>query len=234
MRSVASLKSNAIAEARQALSLCKPEEVLEQYARMAARLGVTSGEKGLLLSMNLRWLPYIVSQRQALGLDSIRVKFEPTEHELLAQQPGIYTFFIDRDHRLWLGWGEKETGLPVSAQSATPEELRESSVEVDKALSMRLRCMMGESLLEGNYDVKLLFLPPAQPDSEAMVDLQLRGSSQGRPVKERLTLRQELADSLGVIPTHYRVHVDQGYLQLDVIPAQGKALLCGVVLEPGE
>jgi hypothetical protein len=162
------------------------------------------------------------------------VKFEPTEHELLAQQPGIYTFFIDRDHRLWLGWGEKETGLPVSAQSATPEELRESSVEVDKAISMRLRCMMGESLLEGNYDVKLLFLPPAQPDSEAMVDLQLRGSSQGRPVKERLTLRQELADSLGMIPTHYRVHVDQGYLQLDVIPAQGKALLCGVVLEPGE
>ena len=82
VRSVASLKSNAIAEARQDLTQCKPEEVLEQYARMAARLGVTSGEKGLLLSMNLRWLPYIVSQRQALGLDSIRVKFEPTEHEV--------------------------------------------------------------------------------------------------------------------------------------------------------
>jgi hypothetical protein len=234
VRSVESLKSNAIAQAQQALSQCKPEEVLEQYARMAARLGITSGEKGLLLSMNLRWLPYIVSQRQALGLDSIRVKFGPTEQEPLAQLPGIYTFFIDRDRRLWLGWGERETGLPASAQSATPEELRESSLEVDKALSTRLRCMMGESLLEGNYDVKLLFLPPALPDSEAMVDLQLRGSSQGPPVKERLTLRQELADGLGVIPTHCRVHVDQGYLQLDVIPAQGKPLLCGVVLEPRE
>ena len=122
VRALRSSKAGDIAQARQQLAQSKPEAVLELYARMATRLRITSGEKALLVSMNLRWLPYIVSQRQALGVEVIRWKFEPTEDEPLAQGPGKYTFFFDNDHHLWRGWGEKETGQPCFARSDTPED----------------------------------------------------------------------------------------------------------------
>ena len=37
--------------------------------------GATRGEKGILVTLNLRWLPFFVSQRQALGMEPLRVRF---------------------------------------------------------------------------------------------------------------------------------------------------------------
>jgi hypothetical protein len=231
-RSVESWKAGETLQARDQIAQSRPERALDQYAGMITRLGATAGEKGLLVSMNLRWLPYIVSQRQALRLETIRWSFEPTEDEALAQQPGRYTFFIDGDHHIWRGWGEKETGQPCFSKSDTPEELRDSYLDVEKEFSLSLRCIMGEPLLNGRYKAKLCFLPVTQQAPEGSVDLELHGSLHSPPVKDRLDLRQKSTDESGVVVAFYAVEIDQGFVRLDVKPAAGQVHLCGVALEP--
>jgi len=232
VRSVKTAKAGDIQQARAQLVQSKPEAVLELYARMAARLGGTSGEKGLLVSMNLRWLPYIVSERQALGVDAIRWKFEPTEDEPLAMGAGKYTFFVDNDHHLWRGWGEKETGQPCFAKSDTPEALSDAYLEVQKEFSLSLKCIMGEPILKGTYNATLLFLPVTQKDPEASVDFKLRGSGHGQAVKDRMDLRLKSVNESGVVVAIRSLEIDQGFLQLDLRPVAGKVRMCGVVLEP--
>jgi len=227
-----SWKAGDFAQAREQLAQSKPEAVLEQYARMATRGDITPGEKALLVSMNLHWLPYIVSQRQALGMDAVRWKFEPTEEEPLAQAPGSYTFFIDRDQRLWRGWGEKETGQSCFAKSDTPEDLRDAYLEVQKEFSLSLHCIMGEPLLKGTYNAKLLLLPVTQQEPEGIVDLEWRGAGRAKLVKDRLDLRPRSADSFGVVTVNYPLETDQGFLHLDIKPVAGKVRLCGIVIEP--
>jgi hypothetical protein len=231
-RAVKSWKAGDLAQAREQLAQSKPEAVLQQYARTATHGRITSGEKALLVSMNLRWLSYIVSQRQALGMDAIRWKFEPTEDEPLAQQPGSYTFFLDREQHLWRGWGEKETGQPCFAKSDTPEDLDDAFLQVEKEFSLSLRCILDEPLLKGKYNAKLLFraLTPSTP--ETTVDIALHGSAGAEPVKNRIDLRQAPPDQSGLVTASYPVEIDQGFLRLDFKPVAGKAYLCGVVLEP--
>jgi hypothetical protein len=231
-RSVAFRKKGEIAKAREALADSKPEAVLEHYGRMASHLGITSGEKGLLVSMNLRWLPYIVSQRQALGLESVRVKFMPTTHEPLAQAPGIYTFFIDRDHRLWIGLGEKETGVPAFARSEAPEEVYDAGLESDGPFSLTVRCMMGEPLLQGSYNAKLLFAPSPVAEAESVLDLELRGGNDSEAVKDHVDLAQRFSSGLPLVSLSYAVNVKQGELRIDFRPERGKVFLCGAVIEP--
>jgi hypothetical protein len=231
-QSVALGKKGELAKAREALADCKPEAVLEQYARMASGLGITSGEKGLLVSMNLRWLPYIVSQRQALGVESVRVKFMPTTHEPLAQAPGLYTFFIDRDHRLWIGLGEKETGVPAFARSDPPEEVNDAGLESDRPFSLTVRCMMGEPLLPGSYNAKLLFARPSVAEEESVVDLEIRGSNDTEAVTDHVDLAQKLSSGLPMASLSYPVKVKQGELRISLKPEKGKVFLCGAVIEP--
>ena len=231
-RSVAWGKKGEWAKAEEALADCQAEAVLEYYARMASRLGITSGEKGLLVSMNLRWLPYIVSLRQALGLESVRVKFMPTTHEPLAQAPGLYTFFFDRDRRLWLGLGEKETGVAPFAHSEPPEEIYDAGLEFDTPLALTVRCMMGESLLPGNYDAKLLFARPSVAKTESVLGLELRGAKDAEAITDHVDLARKLAASgLAMVHLSYTVSI-RHELRIEIKPEKGRAFLCGVVLEP--
>jgi len=231
-RSVALRKKGEIARARDALADCQPETVLEQYARMASRLGITSGEKGLLISMNLHWLPYIVSQRQALGLESVRVKFMPTEHEPLAQAPGLFTFFFDRNHQLWMGLGEKETGIPASMRSNPPGEVQDAGLESAGPFTLTVRCMMGEPLLPGSYNAHLLFAHPPAAEAESVLDLELRGGSETEAIKDHVDLAQKLASGSPMVSLSYPLNVKQGDLRLDIKPQKGSVFLCGVVVEP--
>jgi hypothetical protein len=150
-------------KAREALAGSKPESVIEQFARMSSRGGITRGEQGLVVSMNLRWLPYIVSERQAEGLEPMRVKFEPTFHEPLAQLEGRYTFYMDKDRRMWIALGEKETGTATFAENpdASADEICSTGLEgvIDHGMSIRVGPMMGDHLVPGTYTAHLLFAP---------------------------------------------------------------------------
>jgi hypothetical protein len=230
--SVKAAEAGDLRQAREQIARSKPEAVIELYAHMVSRLEVTSGDKGLLVSLNLRWLPYIVSERQALGLDVIRWKFEPTEGEPLAMGPGKYTYFFDKDHHLWRGLGEKEIGQPCFAKSDTPEDLADAWLEIQKNASLSLKCIMGEPLLKATYNARLLFLPATRQDTQASVEFELRGSDHGQAVKDRIDLHPKSVNESGLIEASRTLEIDQGFLQLDLRPVAGQARMCGVVLEP--
>jgi hypothetical protein len=136
------------------LAQADPEEAIRRYARMISHGRTGRGEEAIVISLNLRWLPYFVSLRQALGMEPVRVKFEPTQHEPLAQGAGSNTFFIDSARNLWGALGEKETGIPAAVFDS-PDELCRSGLRIDKPVTLRLGPIMGDRLVSGRYRVGL-------------------------------------------------------------------------------
>ncbi|MBI4873355.1 MAG: hypothetical protein HY822_01840 [Acidobacteria bacterium] len=143
-----------IARARQALAGAKPEEAIRRYVRMSSHGRISRGEVALVVSLNLRWRPYFVSLRQALGMEPVRVKFQPTQHEPLAQGAGSNTFYIDPAGHFWGALGEKETGIPAMAFDST-DELCRSGLRIDKPVTLRIRPILGDRLAPGPYRVAL-------------------------------------------------------------------------------
>jgi hypothetical protein len=87
--------------ARAALAAAHPEDVIRAYAGAAQVNGPTRGEQAIVISLNLRWLPYFVSLRQALDLEPVRYRLGKVEKEPLAQGAGSHTFYFDARHTLW-------------------------------------------------------------------------------------------------------------------------------------
>ncbi len=107
---VARIRGGDRAGARALMPQVPPAGVIEQYARLSSIGGITRGELGVLVTMNLKWLPYVESVRQALGLRPVRIDFGPTSHEDAAQGAGTLTFHADAESNLWRVLGRRETG----------------------------------------------------------------------------------------------------------------------------
>jgi hypothetical protein len=167
-------KKGDLASARTAMAKCRPEPVIEQFAKFSSLGGITRGEQGLVVSMNTRWLPHIVRLRQTLGMEPVRINFGPTSHDPLAQSAGRYTFFFDAEHRLWQTLGSEETGAEAFVLSADTaitrsrdvpagsEEICRSGIESDKPITLKLSPILHKaSLPPGKYEVRLLTVDPS-------------------------------------------------------------------------
>jgi hypothetical protein len=121
-----------------------PAAAIGQYARTIAHGGTTHGEKGILISLNLRWLPYFVSLRQALGMEPLRIRFAPTSHEPLAQSPGRNTFAFDPEGHLWQVLGQTEAGAEVG-----PDGLK-----ADRPVSLSLKTLRGDTHCGDGIEVR--------------------------------------------------------------------------------
>jgi hypothetical protein len=100
-RAQAHLKAREFDQARAEIAKAKPEDAIRAYVRAASTGDITGGERALVVSLNLRWLPYFTSVRQAVGLEPVRVMLGKVEREPLAQGPGRNTFHFDEQGRLW-------------------------------------------------------------------------------------------------------------------------------------
>jgi hypothetical protein len=100
-RAQAHLKAGEYEQARAELRRTRPEDAIRAYVRAARSGTITSGEKALVISLNLRWLPYFVSAAQAAGIEPVRVRLGKVEREPLAQGAGHNTFHFDEQGRLW-------------------------------------------------------------------------------------------------------------------------------------
>ena len=178
------LKAGAPGEARKQIAGTKPDEVIRKYALAAQAGGATRGEQALLISLNLRWLPYYHVLRQAVGLDPIRVKFGPTSHEALAQSPGHYTFYMDPERRQWLVWGAQETGAPEWRGEAC-EEIDRSGIRIDKPLTLQLRPIMKQALAPGQYRATLRLLEPSGAPAVRTMTLAVKDGQVELVVDER-------------------------------------------------
>jgi hypothetical protein len=238
--SVGFLRKGDVHNARMALHSCDPRVVLQQYARAAARGKPTRGEMGVLISMNLKWLPYILSQRQAIGLDSIRYQFEHTEHEPLAQGAGKFTFYFDQEGKLWKAEGRQETQYPsfklASAPSGNQEVLREicqSGLQSNSSIALNLRTIADQNLLRGAYNLRLLFVcPSSEATADSVFDIVLSESGGGIDLTQRVDVVQQARGrdrSLQII-LPVKIHGDTLSLRLD--PVKGPVYLCGAMMEP--
>jgi hypothetical protein len=130
------------AAARKEIAKANPEGVIRLYAAAARHGTMSRGEQALVISLNLRWRPYLDSLRQALGMEPVRIKFDPTQHEPLAQGAGRNTFFVDEGRRLW-----RQLGSPL---------------EFDQPVAIPLTAMMGDALAPGAYTIEVAFAPGAR------------------------------------------------------------------------
>jgi hypothetical protein len=172
-------KAGQTDKARAAIGESDPRRAIEQYVAAASHSGMTGGEQALIISLNLRWLPYIVSLRQALGLDAARFKFQPTQHEPLAQGSGSNTFWFDERRSVWKALGEKESGAPVFANAAAGDEICRSGIRIDTPLTLKLTGIMGDRLVPGRYRVGLML-------SGNAATVEMRGALGPAPVSQRI------------------------------------------------
>ena len=241
-RSVDFLTRGDVQSARQALAVCDPRSVLEWYGRAASRGGATHGEMGVLIAMNLKWLPYIVSQRQAVGLDAIRYHFEPTEHEALAQGAGQYTFYFDSEGKLWKCLGQQETQYPTFrlpfAPSADQEVLREAcqtGLQSSRRIALRLRTIADQDLLPGTYNVQFSFVcPSSEPQGNSIFDLVLSESEGAIDITKRIDVVRHAGGKDRVLSISLSVSIHAGFLSFRLEPVTGSIFLCGVIIEPAE
>ncbi|MBI4661252.1 MAG: hypothetical protein HY735_20710 [Verrucomicrobia bacterium] len=245
------LKSGDQAGARAALRECRPESVIEQFAKFSSLGGITRGEQGLVVSLNLRWLPHFVRLRQAIGLEPIRYNFGPTSHDKLAQSRGTYSFHFDARREVWLTLGAEETGadvfvLPASAsaeaartefRSTVGTEICRSGIESAKPIQFLLRPITarGESdgpsgLPTGEYRLRLWLRDPTSTGpGQRIFDLAVDG---GSPL-DRLDIFRLAGRPNAVVERTYDVAaVRGGAVKVTLTPVLGKALICGAVLEP--
>ena len=234
------------------MAKCRPEEVIEQFAKNSRLGGITRGEQGLVVTMNTRWLPHYVRLRQSLGMEAVRYKFGPTSHDPLAQSPGRFTFFFDAQRHLWQTLVAAETGaaafvLPAEIQpapsppaTAGAAELCRSGIESDQPITLALQPILRKAALPpGNYRLRLWMLDPTS-SRLGPTDLQ-RGNQQFGPSPrryaspvDRIDIFHETAGANVIVERSYPVAVGSaGEVQLTLTPVVGKAVLCAAAPEPG-
>ncbi|MBN2326298.1 MAG: hypothetical protein JXR73_04025 [Candidatus Omnitrophica bacterium] len=243
------MKKMQINQVYETLPELQPEKAIEAYSQFSRFGGMSAGEKGILVSLNLRWLPYFMGVRQTLREESIRINFQPTHHDPLAQAPGRHTFFIDSEKNWWMGFGQKETGLQtfaidgsetVTADSPVAQEIGQTGVLIPRKTRIAMHPFASQSLSAGQYNVQLFFVEPefTQTGRRVFTLTMWNGKPAGsRPVplvKDRIDIIQRARRQNHVIQFSYLIDVQDEALLVEIDPLSNPAILCGAVLKPLE
>jgi hypothetical protein len=204
-KSYAAFESGNIPRARREIAAADPEAAIEAYARTIRHGQTSRGEKGILITLNLRWLPYFEAQRQAVGLEPLEVEFAPTTHEPLAQGAGHFTFDFDASHKVIEVLGTSELGVEV--QTFAPGTKCASGIEVSAPVQLAVGGLAGTKLPDGNYRMKLMMV-----DSDK-INFESGGAS------HQITSTSEV-----------EVRANEGKIHFSLSSIIGKARVCGLTL----
>ena len=148
----------AIKDTKASILEAEPEKAINAFANYIRFGETTHGEKAIVISLNLRWYPDFIDQKQLVRLESIRYNFQPTFHDFLAKAPGTYTFFIDQEKNWYLGLGEHEITGVKAFQSKVPLSMtRDSYIQTADQFEIPLRTIRQKNLSKGRYHLKLDF-----------------------------------------------------------------------------
>lgn len=161
-------------EAAELIQKAAPEETIEAFCRQFQYLPATRGELAMIISMNLRWYPDFINQKQLTRLAPTRYNFQPTLHDSLAQAPGTYTFFVDKDGSFWRGFGEKEIGnVQAVAFESKSEETGNQYIILSDPITLDLQTWRGQPLTPGKYRLTIHSVE-ILPD---VISVQVKGNS---------------------------------------------------------
>ena len=204
-------------EAIQYVQKINPEESIKLYSKIISDFGATKGEEGLLLSLNLRWLPDYIDIRQRVGIEPVRINFQPTSHDPLAQGAGRHTFFIDIDKNFWHSKGEKELGILTATNGTLPlKNVSDSWVEITQPTEIPIKTMRNFNLPAKTLEIKLI---PAEESAGCSVEF-LEGGS----VISSFTIDDFKNENVSSVKT------SGGNLSVKIIPRNGTIKLSGLVV----
>jgi hypothetical protein len=190
-----------------------PEETIEIYANTISDYGATRGEKGVLITLNLQWLPDYMDVKQRAGLESVRINFQPTSHDPLARGAGKYNFFIDNEKKYWNSLGEKELRLIAKTNGIVPlKSINYSWIEVDSPVKIPLQTIRNFNLPKGRYKLKLFY---PHENIKATVKVKENGSLVSAQLNDEFLIESE-GDNL----------------TLEINPDGDRLLLAGLIISP--
>ena len=208
-KSEAAMKAGDLALARREIAAATPESAIEQYSK-TIRHGTTSrGEEGILISMNLRWLPYFEAQRQTVGLEPLQIEFAPTYQDAVTQQPGAYTFDLDSSKHVIEVLGSSELG--VNVQEFKSGAGCQSGIEVQSPVALTVGGLAGTSLPAGAYSLRL-----EMPEAD-------RVQFESGSIRQQVTSASEI-----------EVEASDGAVRFTLLPIAGQARVCGLALKRHE
>lgn len=147
---VKAVTNGNIKQAKAVMAATNPDSTLILYVKAIENIGFTSGEKALLFSMNTRWKADYINMKQRLGLLPVLLQFSPTQHDMLAQAPGRYTYHIDEEDNWWRCLWKQEL-----KESQFSHDTDQSALMVDNQFELELTSMHGQPLASGTYELKV-------------------------------------------------------------------------------
>ena len=239
-KAMAELKANDLPAARAELAKTDVPAVIRAFADNARLLGISRGERGSIVSLNLRWYVHYLRLAQQLGTEPVRINFAPTSHDPLAQSPGRQTYYIDPAGKFWEVRGEKETGAAAwgnlggyvkepaddAAALDTKREVEQSGLATDTPVTLDVSTMMGGKTPAGSYILRLLFAkPPTNAKAPQVFDASVYIPGRKEPLTQRVKL-----DGTTVEKTFAFDQSAPGTVRIKLTPAEGKATVSGLVL----
>ncbi|MBT6764926.1 MAG: hypothetical protein HOA90_10390, partial [Prolixibacteraceae bacterium] len=195
-----------------------PEESIKMYSNLISDFGATRGEEGILLSLNLRWLPDYIDVRQRIGIEPVRINFQPTSHDPLAQGAGRHTFFIDSEKKFWHSKGEKELGILAATNGKLPlKNIGGSWIEINEPTEIPLKTMRNFNLPAKTLEIKLI---PADESDGCDVEFLEDGN-----VISSFSVDDFNSENVSLINSN------GGNMLVKIIPKNGALKLAGVVVE---
>jgi hypothetical protein len=208
-KSQAEFKAGNLELARYEIQKAAPQVVIAQYAKTIHHGQISPGEKGILITLNLRWLPHVEAQRQAVGLAPLQVEFAPTHDEPLAQGAGHYSFDFDASKNVIAVLGSAELGLiaPNVVTQFPAGAACTSGIDLRAPVSLNLGGLAGARLQPGTYRMKLI-LP-------AGVEVQVESAG-----------NRQTATSA----TEVQLQASDGKVHFTLSPISSTAQVCGLTL----
>ncbi len=253
------LAEGKLEKALEAIRTCRPEELTALYSELSAEKEMTKGEKGMVITFNLCWLPFIENQRQSLGESPVRYNFAPTVHPKFGQGILRTTFHMDPDQNIWRNIGEEETG--ASAYDSGPDwvnsiggdgdkvfqEICSSGIQSNETIRFAVQPFMADirpvgptrdlisgTFIPGNYRLQLLFSPVFDEDFTESVQELFIYDGRGKPatISEQIQIIRNSEKGNEFVVKVYELNLqDQGNFIIELKPVKGEANICGAVLQ---
>ncbi len=256
------LNERKLEEVHEILKETKAEQTVRQYVKAITSIDTDKGEKGYLFQLTTDWYPFFSSIRQVLGQEPAAINFASENFDPLAQAASDVSWFVSDGGEYWVVHGAKKTkaklfSIPkeksLSLKNGMPavyKEVCRTGVLSDRPISFsprpitfprgfpgtrpRKNKLKIHGFAEGSYELKLLFVEPfAQKPGERMFDVEIVGSAKDRNIKDTIDVFAQTGGRFKVLEKIYPVQLeDDGYVQVNLKPRKGKALICGAILEP--
>lgn len=213
------LQTGNLEKALSSVSKLNPEKTIEIYFQTIEEYHATRGEKGILVSLNLRWLPDYVDLKQGTGLEPVRINFQPTSHDPLAQGAGHYTFFVDMEQHFGLSAGKKESGIPCETNGQWPlQKITDSWMMISEEIIVPINTMRGYNLSPNGYEMRLFF-------HEQSSDCQIQVIEDKRVIADF-----PKKGNMKMVSDGFTISGDDIFLK--IIPGDGIVKLAGIQMRP--